>query len=426
MDRVIKIPGKNRIPRVLIVFVIITTICLFLFNRSYVRNISCFALLLYAMFLPIDDLACLIAAVFPTGKIFKLFGGYTVVPFLLLIYIFKTMVLNGRKVSMDVMRPIFWVMILFVSTIITTTLLNIGITGSLSFYAHLIFIIVALRINRINRAESYDKISFYFIVSTLYVCAMTLVFPEVSRSLGNILYGRVNPGFSSSWDFGRSLIVSIAFVAVRFLKTKKRLFIDLVLVFIMLYFVVQCGRFSMVLGLAALIFCMPLEYISDKPKRERILYFLFAMIMVSIIGAFIYVYVYSSMAELRGVEASDNGRYGVWSTYWDYFLSNPQVVCFGAGAGAISSVGAGLNTVTAHNIVIEKVAEVGVFGCFVLFCMFVNLYKGKIINPTRNIYILPLITFLGTTLTQGTTGNETFALLLAMCPSDQLDNDINL
>lgn len=417
---------QKNYPLVMIVFLILTYGCLLMLSRgnSIFSRIGCYALILFSVFLPIDDVLNLIAIILPTGNIYKLGGGYTAIPFLLLVYIVKSFIKNGSKISADTARPLMWTMVLFIVSIFTTTIHNIRLIEIVPFFMHLVFIVVALRMNNVNEEEKYKSIAFYFLCGTLLVCAGTMIFPGVSRSISNIsVYSRANPGFASTWDFGRSLSISIAFVIVDFLKTRKHLVLDTVLVLVMLYFLIQCGRFSMLLGLGALLIFIPFAYGTDKPLRQRIGYSVIMMVIMAIAAYFMIRYVYASMAELRGYGASENGRYGVWETYFTYLNANPSVVLFGVGGGAISIIASSLNTATAHNIILEKMVEVGIVGLVIFLFYFVTLYRGKTVNPTKNINVLPLITFLGTALTQGTTGNVAFALLLAICVADRANLD---
>ena len=418
--------SQIRFPWVLVIFLALSFGCLILLSRgvSSASRIGCYVLIGWALFLPADDLLCLIAAALPTGNIYKLGGGYTAIPFLLLIYIIKTFLKNGAKLKSDTAKPLLWTVILFSVSVIASMAHGFSIIEIIPFFMHLVFIVVALRINHVNEEEKYSELAFYFIAGTLMVCIGTILFPNVSRSIGNIsIYSKSNPGFASTWDFGRSLSISIAFIIVSFLKTKKRLIIDIILVFVMLYFLIQCGRFSMLLGLGALLICIPFAYGADKPLRQRLLYTVVMIIIIAVLSYVMIRYVYSSMVELRGYVASDNGRFGVWSTYLEYLGNNPFVVAFGTGGGSISSVAPTLGVSTAHNILLEKIIEVGVFGLFLFLLFFITLYRGKTLNPSRNINVLPLITFLGTAMTQGTTGNVAFALLLAMCVADKSIED---
>ena len=179
----------------------------------------------------------------------------------------------------------------------------------------------------------------------------------------------------------------------------------------------------MLLGLGALLVCIPFAYGKEKPLRQRIAYSTI-MIMIMMIAAYFLVrFVYASMTELRGYGASENGRFGVWSTYLDFLNTNPLVTLFGVGGGAISSIASSLNTATAHNILLEKIVEVGIVGLVFFLLYFSTLYRGRTLNPSRNINVLPLITFLGTALTQGTTGNVAFALLLAICVAERTNQE---
>lgn len=406
----------------LVSFAFLTFITLFMLDHNVltIRQISSIILIAIGLTLHPDDLICLVAAILPTGNVYMLGGGNTTIPFLLVIYITKLFVKNGKIVDLNLIRPLIWTTVLFLISLITTTIHNINIIKVIPFFMHLVFIVVALRLNHINDEFRYNKIALYFVVGTLLVCIGTVIFPRVSRLLGNAsIYMQENAGFSSTWDFGRSLTISIAFVIVNFLKTKKRIILDTIVILIMLYFVVQSGRFSMLVGLGALLICLPFVIGKDRPLKQRLLYSVTMMLAIALVAYALIEMVYIPMTKLRGSAASDNGRFDIWKTYFDYLNSNFTVALFGVGGGAISSIAVTLGTATAHNILLEKIVEVGFVGLFILMMYFLTLYRGKEISLFRNVNILPLVAFLGTSLTQGTSGNVAFALLLAMCVADK-------
>lgn len=419
---------KTRKWRALIFFIALTFGCLVLLSRgtSSISRIGCCVLFAIGFLLPTDELLCLITAVLPTGNIYKLSGGNTAIPFLLLIYILKSVIRGRGSINKSqASKPLLCIIALFALTSLSTFIHDVSIIETLPFFMHLVFIVIALTVNHVNDEEMFNQLALYFIVGTLVVCVGTVVFPGVSRSLGNVsMYSRANPGFASTWDFGRSLSISIAFLMVDFIKTRRRTVIDIGLSLVFLYFLIQCGRFSMLLGLGAMLVCVPFAFGKDKPLRTRISYTVSMIVVVGIIALVVFRYVYSSMIELRGYGASENGRFGVWGTYFNYLSQNPSVYFTGIGGGAISVLAPRLGISTAHNILLEKVLEVGIIGIIILSIFFSSLYRGKSINPASNINILPLITFLGTALTQGTTGNVAFALLLAMCVAEKNTEEI--
>lgn len=406
----------------LVFFALFTFATLFMLNCnvSAMSQLSSFILIAIGFMLPPDALLCLVAAILPTGNVFMLSGGNTTIPFLLIIYIAKSLIRNGKEIDLDVVQPLMWVLVLFFISLLTTAQHNIGIMKIIPFFMHLVFIVVALKMNHVNEEIRYNALALYFVVGTLLVCIGTVVFPSVSRTLGNAsIYTQENAGFSSTWDFGRSLTISIAFVTVDFLKTKKRMILNSTIILTMLYFVIQSGRFSMLVGLGALLICLPFVSGRDKPLKQRAVYSVLTMIVIAVAAYTLIKLVYIPMTEIRDSGLSDNGRFDIWRIYFDYLNNNFSVALFGVGAGAISSIADTLGTATAHNIIIEKIVEVGFVGLFILMMYFIELYKDKEITPFRNVNILPLVAFLGTSLTQGTSGNVAFALLLAMCIAEK-------
>lgn len=419
--------SSNKYRILLSVFIVITLSALYLLNRgiSSVGRLASFALIIVSVFLHVDDLICLIAAILPTGNVYMVTGGNTVIPFLLVIYLAKTVVRNRRSIDVGAIKSLVWVLALIAISLYTTTVYSITVMKILPFYLHVIFIVFALRANHVNREWIYNRVALYFITGTLLVCFGTTLFPDLTFSLGNAsIYVKENAGFSSTWDFGRSLTISIAFIVVDILKTKRRILIDLFLCVIMLYFIIQSGRFSMLLGLGALIALFPFITGKDKPLHQRVLHSLI-MIGVMLVAVFaLYQLIYLPMSTLRGSVASDNGRFDIWRKYIECINQDVMLALFGVGGGAVASFADMIGYPTAHNILLEKIVEVGFVGIIIFVMFFVSLYKGKDINPFRNINVLPLVAFLGTSLTQGTTGNIAFALLLALCAKDRLDGGV--
>ena len=246
--------NKSRV--LLSIFIVITLAALFLLNRgiSSVSRMASFTLIIVSIFLRVDDLICLIAAILPTGNVYMVTSGNTVIPFLLVIYLIKTVVSNCRSIDAEAIKSLVCVLALIVMSLCTITVYGISVMKILPFYLHVVFIVFAIRVNRVNQEWIYNKVALHFVTGTLLVCVGTTLFPDLTYSLGNAsIYVKENAGFSSTWDFGRSLTISIAFIVVDMLKARKRILIDLPLCLIMLYFIIQSGRFSMLLGLGALI-----------------------------------------------------------------------------------------------------------------------------------------------------------------------------
>ena len=417
--------NKSRV--LLSIFIVITLAALFLLNRgiSSVSRMASFTLIIVSIFLRVDDLICLIAAILPTGNVYMVTSGNTVIPFLLVIYLIKTVVSNCRSIDAEAIKSLVCVLALIVMSLCTITVYGISVMKILPFYLHVVFIVFAIRVNRVNQEWIYNKVALHFVTGTLLVCVGTTLFPDLTYSLGNAsIYVKENAGFSSTWDFGRSLTISIAFIVVDMLKARKRILIDLPLCLIMLYFIIQSGRFSMLLGLGALIALFPFITGKDKPLHQRVFHSLIMIGVMLVAVVALYQLIYLPMSTLRGSAASDNGRFDIWRKYIECINQDVLLALFGVGGGAVASFADMIGYPTAHNILLEKIVEVGFVGIIIFAMFFVSLYKGKDISPFRNINVLPLVAFLGTSLTQGTTGNIAFALLLALCAKDRLDGGV--
>ena len=168
--------------------------------------------------------------------------------------------------------------------------------------------------------------------------------------------------------------------------------------------------------------CISAFYCYINKYKGNIFLSLFFFLVIPIVFGYIILTLYDTMTEVRGYEASENGRVDVWETYFSYLGNHYYVCLFGTGAGTIGDIAEKLNNATAHNLFLEKIIECGIIGCVFLFAFFLNLYNKASFSLKNNVKLIPLITFLGTCLTQGTTGSLTFALLLSIFPIAATNN----
>lgn len=400
-------------------FYLFSFLCVYLFSRgiSSISLAGSIVLLGTSLFMPKAVVFQLIIAISPLGNLYKI-SGLTIAPFLIVIYIIKVLICSKTSlVSKDTAIKMLLAGILFIMSLLSSFVDGFSLVPVVSFFLHLFFLMIVLS-NDESNGEDYQAYIWLFIASSLLVCFSTVIFPSISRQLGRAIsiYSTANSGFSTTWDFGRLLCISIALLIVNYLEIRRWLVLHVGLILVFIYFIIQCGRFSILLGLFALLLCVPFAYGNRKQGRHyKLTYTILMLLAMIIVFVLAYRFVYPAMTSLRGVEASDNGRFDIWRSYLSLFSSNIKVLLFGVGGGAISEIASKLGIPTAHNIILEKIIEFGIFGTILLLSLLGLMYRGRSFNIARNPRLLPLIAFIGTSLTQGTTSCLYFPILLAIC-----------
>lgn len=409
----------------LIALVLISLFTALRVNSGSLRfiEISCYLLLLFSLFLDREHLFYLIAFLLPLGNLYKFQSGLMLYSVIVLIYVIKSSLYYFVTKISFFNFPLIILFYSFIVSLLSSTIYNTSIQLQLVFYFHLLFVFFTIKVNCFYNGDSFFNTLYFFVFGTTIVCIMTLLFPSISFliSANDNEASLVNAGFSTVWDFGRSVLISISFLIVLLFEKRILLILALCLSAFLLYMLTTSARFSMVTGLVVL-FVAAFFYFTTKIKRNIFLN-IFLYLSVPIALYFITIEVYESMTELRGFEASDNGRYLIWNTYITFVLENGYALLLGTGAGTISNIADMLNIDTAHNIILEKIVEFGIFGSILLCLFLASLYNKQSFNLKKNIKFLPLLTFLGTCLTQGTTGCLTFALLLSIFPTINTNNE---
>jgi O-antigen ligase len=117
-------------------------------------------------------------------------------------------------------------------------------------------------------------------------------------------------------------------------------------------------------------------------------------LLMALAGAGILAFVFSSslvpaQALVRfqglsqGVEADSSAvaRELVWADAFELFVRHPWI---GAGAGAVSTYGAGRDQVYPHNMVLEVAAEQGLVGLVILFVFLFATFRRLILTLLRS------------------------------------------
>lgn len=386
-------------------------------------NIACYTVLIFGILIKTEYLLYLISFLLPVGNLYRFQTGLMLNSLLMLIYIVKSCYdYFHRKQQEQMTTSVLFLLYSLCLSIFATVFSNASIFTVTVFYFHLFFILVAVKINHIYDEKYYYSILLFFVSGTVFVGLFSLLYPTISFYISNINRedALVNAGFSSSWDFGRSTIVSISFLIVLLLSKKINSILAIALIAFLFYVSSRSARFTMLIGLFFMFASTSLYYFLNK--KGPLLFNLLLFSLFPIIAFFALSMTYDSMIEVRGVEASENGRYEIWNTYLSYLNSHLYIFIIGTGGGTISNIAENINTLTAHNLILEKIIEFGLLGLSVLLAFFSTLYNKSSFNIKNNVKLIPLLTYLGTTLTQGTTGSITFAFLLSIFLIQPQDN----
>lgn len=378
-------------------------------GNTSIRVVGLLSFVIIALFLKPDSIVILMALVEPFSIVFKLQDSFSVMPFLFIILFVKS-IPNGRKYPSKVIMPLLALMSIGLIVVFAR---GFSITSFLSFYLYLICVVVVLNNENICLEHVFEVVSIWYVISVLIECILSEYLPNAVSMVTKVsIYNLRNIGFSNEWEFGRHLVVAVAFCLTNILKRKRFLLAYIVAIVYLIYKLTSTGLYSGLLAIGILIMCLPFIYKGSMGKR--VLFFTVTILISAGLLLLAYYYVYIPMYNLRG-QFTDNGRFNTWLAYLHDLGSNISLLLFGAGAGCISDYAASVHRITAHNILLEKVVEFGIFGLIGLISLIKNSYKGYTFKLNENLNLFPLIGFLGTTITQGVTGSELVFILMMIC-----------
>ena len=377
------------------------------FTFSRVAGLVLFVLI--SVFMPIESIMFMIVLLEPFNYVFKFQGSLSVMPFLIAICIIK--MLFRKKEQIERTKLVLYSLLVLLC--VTASFLELGsMLSCIPFLMYLLFIVLCARDFKNSMYVLFDSLAKVYIASTLLACFSALLFSRTALSVSpmaeNIYLHRFY-GLSTVWEIGRSLVVSIVFLFVLLLKNKKHYLISFAIIGVLLYFLVLTQTYSVILGIVAVVLVMPL--MGGKKINTKTIVLFIMSVVIFIIGYFV---IFKQMLSIRG-DFGDNGRFAIWELYGKSFVLSGRRMLIGIGGGCISQFAARHQILTAHNIIVEKVFELGIIGTVLLFSFLIMSYKGLNMNLRKNLHLLPLIAFLGTSLTQGTTGSELLVIVLVVC-----------
>lgn len=384
--------------------------CIVMLNigNTFVRTLGFILFLCIGFLLSKTNLLLFIAAIEPLSNVYKFNGGYTVLPFLFIVLFFKLVSCN-RELSRK--KLITLLSINLISTI-NYLIRGFSLGSYLSFFVCFLCFIWMSEDDTFLMEDLFYKIIWIYTISTLIECFCSAMLPNVTRMLVTVSqYNQRNVGFSSEWNYGRHIVVSIAFLFCWIKMKKNDLLLCTCVILYLSYSLIKTGLYSGLVALVFLVLMVPFMY--DGSLKQRICYSILTL-FVAIIGLFIiYKFVFLPMKALRG-QFSDNGRFDLWQLYYMDFIKNKSIFLFGIGAGAIQDYAGSISRLTTHNTIIEKVFEFGIFGIVLLLCLIKECFRKHGLSIRKNYRLIPLFTFFGTCLTQGVSGEELIFILMIL------------
>lgn len=395
-------------------FILLT---LFLTNNgiSLLRTVGVFFFLAASVFLPQRMLFELIVLLQPFTSVFRLGEGLTVMPFLILVFIVKAALTSrGRLFGDAVSFALFFA--LFTISIVAHSLWFSSFTGAIPFFIYLLFFHMAITSEQLADGKVFDGATVVFVISALLFCVCIGLFPNAVSQIAPMSETGIDRagGFTTVWEFGRILVVAVSLIIVRLLMNHRHLIVYIAVMLYFLYWFVQTGLFSGLVSLIIIAVLLPfsVESLGAAKKRYISVLMLFGSVILLLLG---YKYIYEPMNALRG-GMNDNGRFQIWSQYLGDLAGNVWMLLFGIGGGAISVYAESVSRLTAHNIVIEKLVELGLVGIVLLVLFLKQSFAATKVSLSlrKNLHVIPLIAYLGTCLTQGTSGSELIFLVMIL------------
>ena len=343
------------------------------------------------------------------STLYKFNGSYTVMLFLFIL-LFVKIIRRNRSLSGKKVIPLFSLMAI---SGISYLCRSYGMTDYLAFFVMLLCFVWMSELKSIDMEAVFEKIAWLYVISVLIECVFSTLMPTAVRAVTDVSeYVYRSTGFSSSWNYGRHIVVAISFLIYWILVKREKIVVAGALILFLLYSMISTGLYSGLVAIAILMVIIPFSF--EGSIRKRVSYGIIALV-VCIIGLIAtYYWVYLPMRDLRGA-ITDNGRFNLWKAYANDFMTQPSIALFGVGAGAIQNYAASVFRQTAHSILIEKMFELGIIGSALLVVLLRRCFLQHGLQVSRNHRVLPFFAFIGTCLTQGVTGNELIFILMILC-----------
>jgi len=340
---------------------------------------------------------------FPGISLYRAFALITLFSFLFRVF-------SKRKISLK-RQALFWSILIVVITLLSV-LLSISPQASIiEFLSLLVNIIIFIIIISVPSDNYYSELELFIFASLelilflgitiynkgLYIDMSRLsISEEVNPNMFAIGIAQILPFLLSSYFLiqNKSLIKKIIIVL--------GIFVGVVLL-------VFSGSRSSILGMVVGINLI--LYLCNKNDRLKRWLVIIGFDSLLVFLIFAIQFFNPSLFQRFSIESIFQSHFTYRSDIWVYILQDiiPQHFWFGTGIGgrsveqALASIGVpGIYQKPAHNILIDTLAQLGVFG-LTLFSIFyaITLWKGAK-NLSRNPFIIPFYSIFITSLVIGT------------------------
>ena len=193
-----------------VLFFMFTIICLYSVDHGHdlLRSVGFILFLLIGLFLNVENLLMLIVVLEPLSIIFNFSGGYTVMPFLFIILFIKLLEKNNSINS----RLIILLFVIMSISLLNYVYRGYSISSYVSFFICLLCFVWLSQTSNIDMVRIFERVVWLYVCSTLVECVFSGLFTNAVKTITSVSsYNNRNIGFSSEWDYGRHIVVSIAF-----------------------------------------------------------------------------------------------------------------------------------------------------------------------------------------------------------------------
>ncbi len=394
-----------------IYLVLMASICFMSVGNYSLRAVSFVLILAFSVFMPSDKLPVIIALLFPLTEIVRISdGSRTILPFIIIIYIIKSLSFKNTKTTTLIFFFIPYVIFVLLNTI--SSYINFG-----SFINPLVtctFVLFAYIFASQKKDDELNAcIAFVFVISSLITAVSAVLFKDLSIEISGIsVYNTRVAGFSSPWNFGLCMVLAWFFIAMLFKQKRIGYIVMLAGSIFFAYFAVESGTRSLLIGMCIIL----LHIISTLGKRlmkNRIIYISAIAILVPMGIALYYLLIFRPLIDSRG-QLYDSSRLDLWSYYWDLFTSNPNIMFFGLGCNNLASYAINNSILTAHNVFVEMIVELGVVGTILFIGIIVFIFRKAQKNPLKNDMMIPILIYCTFMMTQSGLSTELLYFLFAL------------
>lgn len=375
------------------------------------RTISFVLILAVSVFMPFDRLPIIISLLFPLTEIVRLGDdSRTVLPFVVMIYIVKAFSLKMIKSS----KFYFFILPfgLFVVMNVISSLSNFN-----KFINPLVtctFILFAYMLAFQKKDDGINAwIAGVFVVSSLITAVSAMLFEDLSVKISGVsAYHTRMAGFSSPWNFGLCMLLAWYFTVMLFKQRNIGYIFMIAGSAVFVYFAIRSGTRSLLIGMCIVFFYIIFSF-GKRLIKNKIIYFSIIAALIPLGMILYYFLMFKPLVESRG-QFYDTSRVALWSYYFDLFTNNPNVMIFGLGCNNLPSYASNTGVLTAHNIFVEMIIELGVVGMVLFIYLIAVLFTGAQKNPFKNDMMIPIILYCTFLMTQSGLSTELLYFLIAL------------